>query len=449
MPGAALRAIVLSVVAWVATGCPDPPPPRPQNLLLISLDTMTPARMSLYGHDRANTPTLERLAKHAVTFRKAYSTSSWTLPAHASMLTGLYPTSIAPDATDRRLYKASTLLAEMFASKGHRTGAVVGGGFVSDELGASDGFESFQERAGVRAALEWIDAHRDEPFFFFFHTYSAHSPYNDRRYAESIEPGRLAGLYAGGTKEERTRLHNMVHTGRPKLDAEEKEYVLALYDGGIARADAMVGALLDGLSAMGLADDTAIVVTSDHGEEFWQHTARGAAHGHTLHGELLQVPLLWYEPGLHRGQAAVDEPVSLVDIAPTIISRFGLEPRADLDGLDLTPLLETGSWDVDRFLFAEGPRTGRQHTAVMGPAGKLIELRNPQNPDAPQRHRLYLPNDPHEQTSRAGTDAPVAQELSAALRVHQRAAASSEPAVAQEPLDEKTRQRLRELGYVE
>ncbi len=404
--------------------------------------------MALYGHDRDNTPTLDRLAESGVVFTNAYSTSSWTLPAHASLLSGLYPTSIAPDATDRRLYRASTLLSERFARHGHRTAAVVGGGFVSKEYGADTGFESFEEKTGVDAALRWIEEHREEPFFFFFHTYAPHTPYRDRRYAEALPPGRLEGIYRGGTKRERKRLHSLVHDGRP-VDESEKEFVRALYDGGIARADEMVGLLVDGLERLGLADSTVVIVTSDHGEEFWQHTKRGAAHGHTLHDELLRVPLVWRDPGLTPTTSRVDAPVSLIDVVPTIIARFGLDSSGQLDGVDLTPLLERGTWSVDRTLFAEGTRVGDHHTAAIGSRGKLIELRDRQTPGTVTGRRLYLAADADERDDRTGTSPDVERELDRDLARHRAGAATSAPSEVERPIGEETRRRLRELGYVE
>ena len=444
----AALALLAAPLALAMAACPNADPPRPRNLLLVSLDTMSPAHMALYGHDRDNTPSLDRLAEDGVVFTNAYSTSSWTLPAHASLLSGLYPTSIAPDASDRRLYRAATLLSERFARHGHRTAAVVGGGFVSKQYGTDAGFESFEEKTGVDAALRWIEEHREEPFFFFFHTYTPHTPYRDRRYAQALPAGRLGGIYRGGTKRERKRLHSLVHDGHP-VDASEKAFVRALYDGGIARADEMVGRLVDGLERLGLADSTVVVVTSDHGEEFWQHTKRGAAHGHTLHDELLRVPLVWHDPGLTPATARVDAPVSLIDVVPTIVARFGLEPSGDLDGVDLTPLLERGTWNVERTLFAEGTRVGDHHTAAIGSRGKLIELRDRKRPDEVTGRRVYLADDADERDDRAGASPDVERELEREIARHRTGAATTAPTEESRPLGEETRRRLRELGYVE
>lgn len=442
------RLLLALSIACLSVACTESRP-RPRNLVLISLDTMAPAHMSLYGHERDTTPTLRQLAASGVVFSNAYATSPWTLPSHASMLSGRYPTSLSPDPTDRRLYAGAPLLAELFAQQGYRTAAVTGGGFVSAEHGADRGFESFRERAGVPAVLHWIEEHATEPFFFFFHTYKAHTPYNDRRFARGLEAGRLAGLYGRGPKAKRRRLHHMVVGGTPKLDQAEQEYVRSLYDGGIARADELVAEILEGLERLGLADSTAVVVTSDHGEEFWQHTKRGASHGHTLHDELLRIPMVWYEPALGRAGSVVDDPVSLIDIVPTVAARFDLDTPSGLDGEDLSPLIDNGTWQVDRYLVAEGARNGKQKTAVMGKQGKLIEVENPNHNGGRPRHRLYFPDDPEETRDRA-RDAPRrTEELLDALATHRADATDAAPAAEIPELSEQARKRLRELGYVE
>jgi arylsulfatase A-like enzyme len=189
------------VVLILAAGCSDPPP-DPRNLLLISIDTLVPGRMSTYGGPRATTPHIDELAKRAVRFDNAFSTAPWTMPAHASMLTGLYPLSISSDKSERHFYQLAPMLAERFQAAQYATGAVTGGGYCSAAFGLDTGFDSFVEvdkldetADSVEAFVEWLKTHQDRRFFFFFHTFAAHEPLLDRRYVGDADGGRLEDIY--------------------------------------------------------------------------------------------------------------------------------------------------------------------------------------------------------------------------------------------------------------
>jgi arylsulfatase A-like enzyme len=447
-------ALFLAAVLAGAAGCRSRDT-RPTNLLLISLDTLRVDRMSAYGGPRPTTPAIEKLAARGVRFDNAFSPSPWTLPAHAAMLSGRYPSSLAPDPNDTRLYRVAPSLAHMFARKGYRTGAVTGGGYVSKSLGADRGFESF-DQGPAAMAVAWLEEHRDEPFFLFFHTYVAHVPYRDRRFVTEGQGGRLAGLFPGGAA-----THSQPRSPNAGLGADhspdEKEFVVALYDGGVAAADEQVGTLLATLDKLGLADRTAVVVTSDHGEEFWDHTGAGATHGHTLYAELLRVPLVWYEPGRGSRGTVVDTPVSLVDLVPTCVARFGLDRPPRLDGVDLSPLLDGEDRHFERSLFAEAVRRGPDRMSVWNGDGKLILVPNPtQQKHAEARpipvratRELYLPDDREERHDVAGAEPERLRRLTAELEAHQRAATTTEPPGRMERPDSGTIERLKALGYVQ
>ena len=138
----------LSAASSLSTACsrPEAEQPRPlrANVILISLDTLAPAHMSAYGHDRLTTPAIDALAEDSLLFENAFSSSCWTLPAHASMLTGLYPKSLAADPNSFQLYKAAPLLSHRFQQNGYRTAAFTGGGYVSSFFGVHRGFEQFE-----------------------------------------------------------------------------------------------------------------------------------------------------------------------------------------------------------------------------------------------------------------------------------------------------------------
>ncbi len=369
------------LLAWVS-GCAEPAR-KPGNLLLISIDTLVPGRMSTYGGSRKTTPFIDALSKRSVRFDNAFSTAPWTLPAHASMLTGLYPHSLSADPRERRFYDLAPKLAERFAAAKFATGAVTGGGYVSEWFGVSAGFESFEEikkaegaKPPLAAFSAWLKKNHEERFFFFFHTFIAHEPLTDRRYVRPGSGGRLRDIYLPKNK---GKLHFNVCCREMLVTDAERDFMLDLYDGGVAAADEVVGELIAGLEKYGLLENTDIVITSDHGQEFWQHTGRGG-HGHSLYQEQLRIPLIWYQPGMGASGSVQTKDVSLVDIAPTLVARFGLDTSDTFDGVDLGPLLHGEPWNVDRSLFAESIHHGPERFSAWTPDAKLTITPDPSTP---------------------------------------------------------------------
>ncbi len=438
--------------------------PKPRNLVLISLDTLVPGRMSAYDGPRDTTPNIDALVERGVRFTNARSTSPWTLPAHTAMLFGRYPSRLAPDPNDERLYKLAPSLAKLFRDQGYRTAAVTGGAFLAKRFGIAKDFEHFAHHARwtdrdwspVEHAETFLKQIQHEPFFLFFHTYEVHVAYEDRRYADALEPGRIDSIFRMTKKG--MEVHREVCCGAMELTDEEREFLLALYDGGVAKADEIVRDLLAALTRLGLDQNTTIVITSDHGEEFLEHTNRTAYHGHSLYDELLRVPLIWYEPDMERAGETQAELVSLLDIVPTAAARFDLSPPAALDGVDLSPLIDAGEWTLERALYGEGVKHGPPRFSVMTDDAKLIVTPDtsvqygegvtfPVSVRAPRE--LYLRDDPLEQSNRIDDGLPILSDLEILLDRHRALAEKAEPEKPVQELDSDTRARLQELGYVE
>ena len=439
---------------------------RPQNLVLVSIDTLAPAHMSTYGSPRKTTPNIDSLLPDSLLFARAFSPSPWTLPSHAALLTGRFPSALALDPSDPGILRGAPVLAELFQRRGYSTAAFTGAVYVSSSFGFDRGFDTYSEELGGSAApaLEWLEAQAGaEPFFLFFHTYEPHAYYNDRRFVEPGAGGRIKEIFS----EFPDPLADKVCCGAMALTPAEQDYLLALYDGDIASADEMIGALVSALDGLDLLDHTTIIVTSDHGEEFWEHTGRGGHHGHTLYDELLHIPLLWFERGIRAAGETSDLPVSLIDLTPTIVSRFGIDAPPQLDGRDLTPLLAGEPEEPRRALFAGGIAHGPARFSIRTAAGKLIWTPEPEEQlGQGQRHpvpvesriELYLPDDPEEQHNVAdrlpAVREALLQELKAHLTTTRRAAARAAEARASnetgsEELPLQTREQLRRLGYID
>ena len=455
--------LALALVA-AAGGCRPASSPKPMNVVLISLDTLMPERMGTYGGGRPNTPRIDSLAKRSLVFDNAYTTSPWTLPGHASMLTGRYPSSISHVGMEESLYVSAPLLSNTFKKAGYKTAAVTGGGFCSADRGFDRGFDFFEsvikETQGLNTAVDrvtdWMRTHQEQPFFFFFHTFAVHAPFIDRRYVEDLEGGRFRQVF---TKDGDPELAKQLCCRDMEVTVEEREFILALYDGGIARADEMVGRIVDKLDELGILDDTIVIITSDHGEGFWRHAHRGG-HGHTLYDELLRIPFIWFEPGMPQGGQRRSAAVSLIDIAPTLVARLGLPGEDNYDGVDLTPVFADGQWGIDRPLFAEAVHHGPARFSVRANGGKLIVVpepdvqiglgeKHPVAVDAPVE--LFLESDRNEKNNRA-EDPQYKQlraQLEALLEQHRSAGAPPRAEPESPELTPELEEQLRALGYLD
>jgi len=334
-------------------GLPDAAAGAP-NVLLIILDTVRSKSLSLYGYDKPTTPNLERLAEHGATFESVVSTSPWTLPSHASIFTGRYPHELSADWLTP-LDDSDPTLAEHFATRGYRTAGFVGNLiYATWETGLDRGFARYEDfPLSVSTALstswlgrwlanrvrrwlghdeflvhksagdinseflDWLDAGQTDagrtdggstrvarPFFAFLNYMEAHGPY--------IPPDSLSGRFGPERTGRAVADLSVRREWTPEALAAER----AAYDGEIAYADQEIGAVVASLEARGLLENTLLIITSDHGEQFGEHGLTD--HANSLYRPLLDVPLLvvWY--GRVPAGVRFAEPVSLRDLAATI-----------------------------------------------------------------------------------------------------------------------------------
>jgi arylsulfatase A-like enzyme len=432
--------------------------------VLVSIDTLRADHLGVYGHDRATSPRIDRLAAEGAFFESAYSHAPKTAPSHMSLMTGVHPDAHGVmnlgAGVDARLSPRIPTLAEILRSAGYRTSAVTGGGNVHGDLGFGRGFEAYEHSDGDAAAifgraLERLDAlaapgaaGTRAPFFLFVHTFQVHDPYlpppaQRALFADPGYAGRIVsdaerlGALAGSDWSAR---HRAFWAGVDARSPADLRHLVDLYDACIRFTDDELGRLLDRLDALGLAGETLVVVLSDHGEEFLEH----GRFGHdALFEELLRVPLVVRvadaeRRGLRRGR--VREVVRLVDVLPTVLDLVGLPAPEHLEGRTLVPLLQGGE-EAPRFVFAQNRETGSDALAVNG--WKLVAER--------WKDLLFdLARDPAERRPLAGGDA-VRESLHATLeQLRERALRwhALAPPDRTGPLDAGTRQRLEALGYL-
>jgi arylsulfatase A-like enzyme len=280
---------------------PRAPASAGRNLLLVVVDTLRADHMSVYGYGRDTTPNLKRLAEESAVFERAISQSSWTMPATASLLTGLQPPEHG--VTDgQALEPRFDTLAEALQAAGLTTFAVSANPVVGREEGFDQGFERFVHlpwaRAGhVGAAFRaFVEESRGRRWFAYLHYVDPHDPYDAPGAAGRAFTGGLSSRYARVA--EFRKLFHAVNFGRGEAPLSERDlaYLEAAYDGEILYWDQAFGRLVDELRGLGSLDDTVVVVTSDHGEEFMDHGR--LKHAHQLYEESIWVPLIVRAPGL-------------------------------------------------------------------------------------------------------------------------------------------------------
>ncbi len=308
---------------------------RRRNVILISLDTLRADRLGVYGNPDGLTPNLDRMAGEGTVFANAYATYPNTLLSHGSLFTGLFPRAERSerDMDQPRLRAGIETLAGRFAAAGYATGAITENGFVGSGFGFKRGFDVYddgdnkEDYPGYAAmtfqkALKWLERRRRVPFFLFVHTYEVHAPY-------SVSPDlveKIAERFPGytGRRYQRFAARDCAryNTRQLRLDEREVAWIERLYDEEARRLDAVVGAFRSGLERLGLSDTTLLVLFSDHGEEFSEHGYLG--HGETLHRQALHVPLVFWAPGTIPGGRRVEQPISLIDVGPTLAELVGV-----------------------------------------------------------------------------------------------------------------------------
>ena len=279
----------------------------------------------------------------------------WTLPAHASLLTGLYPSRNGVKTRRDALPQDAVTLAEVLQGHGLRTAAIVNSHWLTEANGLTQGFDdlTYVKESVVGSmpseveamAIDWLSTKAQAPFFLFLHFYDVHSDYSSQPEHESTFLRPYAGVVDGTTSQ-------LMRFRRGKLDLEhsDKDHLVDLYDAGIRQMDEGLGRILNHIEELRLDERTLIVITADHGEEFLEHG--GVLHGRTFFQEIVHVPLLIKGPGLPTA-VRIQAPASLVDVVPTVLGVMGFDSDSALSGLDLLSSWREGGPEPMRPLFGE------------------------------------------------------------------------------------------------
>ena len=358
MEARALLALLMAVA--VAAGCTGADPPRPRNVVLITVDTLRADHLGLYGYDRQTSPHIDALAVESTVFESAVPTCPATAPSVASLLTGVHRATHDVFRNGSTLFTAAQTLAEILKARGYRTAARIANPVLDARFGFARGFDDFalpaaleQQGPGsfggtplVAEAERLLDAQADAPSFLWLHFMDPHGPY--------FPPEPYRALF---------RPEDYARAGEPDLPIADGNYGLlaipkyqavegrrspadyrARYDAEIRYTDDHVAAVIGMLRARGLWDRSLFVLTADHGESLGEHQYY-FQHGWFAYDDCLRVPLLMRAPGFLPAGRRVGRSVSLIDVVPTILDVLALPVPVEVEGRTLLPLVRGAEQD--------------------------------------------------------------------------------------------------------
>lgn len=463
--------------------------PRP-DIILVTVDTLRADRLGAYGHPSSLMPQVDRFAAEGVLFQRPVAASPWTMPSIASLMTSVsalehgagQPQAPGPTFLRTPLDEQWQVLAERLAAAGYRTRAVVNNAFLSPERGFAQGFEVYETplldstratflkelplgRLALRLlpstflgdpraaavtdrALTWLADDDPAPLFLWLHYIDPHAPYRADPEAlqvismvdeleaspQAADDGTVVGQHFVAA--------HWIRGGLVWLGAEDRRRLIQYYDGAVRYTDQHLGRLFDALRQRQAQRPSIVAFTADHGEEFWDHGR--FEHGHDYYTEVTRVPLFFWSPGRLPADRTVDEPVGLVDVAPTLLDLVGLPvPEASGwdDGLSLVP-----GWQQETFDLPPRDAGGNlyNYPAVLiedGPWRAILRGHG-------QLELYHLPSDPLERRDVAFVQPEIAKVYRDILqpRLDTFMAAAGDDASQLSPEDMEG---LRSLGYVQ
>ena len=470
-----------------------PPREAPQGVILIQADTLRPDHLGVYGHKRDTTPFLSQLASEGAVFENTYAQAGWTKVSTPSIMTSLYPSTHGIATFNDRLPAGATTIAEVYRAAGYATLSLSSVTFTGQYTNLHQGFEELHEltsvpdstgpytsktaREYVDRTSDWIERHRDEPFFVYLHVFDPHSPYEPRRPYDAI--------WADQSKREehikqrdalRKVITNQFMAVRGMATRDEMlkagidpaaylAYDKDWYDSSIRGLDVELARLFERLRTNGLHEKTAIVFLSDHGEEFQEHGRMW--HGQSVYGEMAHVPLVVRWPGRIKPHR-VDEAVQLIDVMPTLLDISRLTHPDGLQGQSLMPLLEgegkaasgavsaANGWKrrpaiiEKRIENKEEFPSNIEAVAIVDGQWKLIHNIAGAT-DRPEFELFDVVKDPFDQKNLADQNPDVVKRLAKAIEGFRTMAAAARLKPDSEATDKMTPeqlQRLRSLGYI-
>ena len=460
-------------------------PTRPRGVILIHADTLRRDHLGVYGYERETAPALRQMAADGALLHPTVQ-ATWTKVSTPSIMTSLYPLSHGVQDFLDRLPAVAETLAEQYRAAGYATVGFSSVLFTGKFTNLHQGFEELHEsgsvddgpssktaREYVNRLVAWLESHRDVPFFVYLHIFDPHDPFEPRqpyatRWADParrdthLEDVERVQEFIVDPLQRIFRLPDRDSLDRAGLDADAfYDYEQDWYDGSIRGMDAEMGRLLERLGDLGLADDTLVVFTSDHGEEFLEHGR--PIHGQSVYAELTQVPLIVRWPSVVPAGLHIEVRVQSIDVMPTLLDASGLPHLDGLQGRSLLPLLQA-SGDTDavwtpRPAFSQKAMTagGATPTPYDTESYSALDqdwllIHNVTRKEGTPEYELYdMERDPLNATNVAGQHGDVVERLGREIERWRRVAETArlpEDDDATSGLSPVELERLRSLGYI-
>ncbi|MFC1590186.1 sulfatase [Candidatus Omnitrophota bacterium] len=415
------------------------------NVLFILIETLRADHLGCYGYKRNTSPNIDKIAEQGIRFTDFYTVCPWTNPTVASLFTGRYPQAIFPpkrhkQAIHQAIPEELDTLAEVLKNEGYNTIALVDHPGINQNLNYSQGFNEFIPLFNKRGWHEWagskhsdisedlslaLEENKNGRFFIYLHLLYPHLPY--------VPPAPFKDMFGPGFKD---------------FTKQESEGLINMYDGEIRYTDELVGNIFDHLRENNLLKNTYVIITSDHGEGFWEHGT--SEHGNSLYNELLKVPLIIYPPGGRKAQpATIDKLASNIDLFPTIMDFAKIENFPKADGKSLVRYFKKGAGGPAGIIFSENPHSVCvDGMSCQSDQYKIIFT----SPSHNSKREVYdIRKDPFEKNNLVSMGIPDAARMEKLLIDHKKDTDRKRMLLEQKDkkLDKASSDKLKSLGYLQ
>ena len=419
--------------------------PKGPNVILIVVDTLRADHLSCYGYSRKTSPNIDNLSLDSVLFKNAISPAPWTAPSIGSLLTSQYPSVLGFKDDAVKINDKFLTLAEIFKENYYKTKGIISHEYVSHKVGFNQGFDSYDEDNSrgeydisspsiTEKAISFIkEHHKNHKFFLFLHYFDPHCNFNMHP-NYNYYPNYSGTLTSGQTQVE-------LLEKAPSMSADDIKYIKALYDSEISFTDEYIGKFLNKLKELGLYNNTLIIFTADHGEEFLERGDYWIGHCKTLYQELIHVPLIIKLPGKNK-KKIIDKYIGLIDLMPTIIDYAGLRIPNEYEGeiVNINDEKELKS----KIIISETKKKANLQSVIWRPWKFIYD------PNGNLEQLFNLKKDPNESKNVALKDERILKEMETILQNwNDYVKLNKSEAKAQIPnFTEEQKKRLKSLGYI-
>jgi arylsulfatase A-like enzyme len=480
LPTRALALAASTALLWQAMGCSAEPPAadRPQNLIVISIDTLRADHMSLHGYPRPTTPRIDAFAGRAATFDRAIAPWPKTVPSMVAIFNSRYPhsTGIMYGSRGQYIPDEELMLAEIAGRHGLATAAVVSNAVLGSATNFSQGFDSYIETYKEESPFEpeyrnsansvtayarlLLRQNAGSPFFLWVHYVDPHATYEPPdQYAEPFMNDGMYDPTELRLNEDNGNFHGGVAGRYWRRNGEQSElgWYVANYDGEIAFTDDQIGLLLDEVEQMGLLDNTAVMITADHGESLGEHQYF-FEHGWFPYNACGWIPWVVYWPDMPSPGQRIAYPSSLLNLVPTVNEIMGWQVEAaEFHGKSVVPVITGEVESADPYIVIEGGEGGlKWHEflrAVQDERWKLVYVPSERYQGMMQGTELELYDviaDPMETQNLADFEPDIVTRLKRELaRIISTTGPIKEAPGRQPRYSEEELRSLRSLGYIQ